>query len=77
MEYVKRPIRAVTAPAAQRAYLSTLLFLAASLVLLIVAALAYPVFYYSYVPKKLVSLPVHLQYKYAVPRPSAARARVC
>lgn len=62
MEYVKRPIRAVTAPAAQRAYLSTLLFLAASLVLLVVAALAYPVFYYSYVPKKLVSLPVHLQY---------------
>lgn len=70
MEYVKRPIRAVTAPAAQRAYLSTLLFLAASLVLLVVAALAYPVFYYSYVPKKLVSLPVHLQYKYAaVPLP--------
>lgn len=62
MEYVKRPIRAVTAPAAQRAYLSTFLFLAASAVLLLVAALAYPVFYYSYVPKKLVSLPVHLQY---------------
>ncbi|KAI1881079.1 hypothetical protein JX265_001319 [Neoarthrinium moseri] len=62
MEYVKRPIRAATAPAAQRIYLNTFLFVTTSLVLLGIAAVVYPVFYYAYVPKKLVSVPVHLQY---------------
>lgn len=38
-----------------------------SLVLLGIAALAYPVFYYNYIPKKVVSIPVHLQYKYVCP----------
>ena len=54
----------MTSPAAKRTYLRTVLFLVASLALLGVAALAYPLFYYSYVPKKVVSIPVHLQYKY-------------
>lgn len=62
-ELVKRPVRLATAPTAQRAYVNTLLFISTSLALLCVAALAYPVFYYSYVPKKVVSLPIHLQYK--------------
>lgn len=62
---MKKPIRAATSPAAKRTYLGTVLFLGASLVLLGIAAIAYPVFYYSYVPKKLVTIPVHLQYKYA------------
>jgi seipin len=43
------------------------LFSAVSVFLLCIAALAYPVFYYNYVPKKVVSVPVHLQYKYVFP----------
>ncbi|KAH8666335.1 hypothetical protein BX600DRAFT_380606 [Xylariales sp. PMI_506] len=65
-EYVNRPIRAATAPAAQRFYLNTFLFVATSLTLLFIAAAAYPVFYYAYVPKKVVSVPVHLQYNAGV-----------
>ncbi|KAI0129473.1 putative adipose-regulatory protein-domain-containing protein [Xylariales sp. AK1849] len=62
MEYVKRPIRAATAPAAQRVYLTTFLLATTSLTLLFIAALVYPIFYYTYVPKKVVSVPIHLQY---------------
>ncbi|KAI1387781.1 putative adipose-regulatory protein-domain-containing protein [Hypoxylon trugodes] len=62
MQYVKGSYRAATSPAAQRTYLSAALFGAASLALLCIAALAYPIFYYNYVPKKLISIPVHLQY---------------
>ncbi|KAI1486679.1 putative adipose-regulatory protein-domain-containing protein [Biscogniauxia mediterranea] len=66
MEHVKAPFRAAVSPTARRTYLSTILFVAASLVLLGVAAIAYPVFYYNYVPKKVVSIPVHLQYNAAL-----------
>ncbi|KAI1343053.1 hypothetical protein F5Y15DRAFT_371936 [Xylariaceae sp. FL0016] len=62
MNYVKAPYRAATSSTAKRAYLGTFLFFATSLVLLCIAALAYPVFYYNYVPEKVVSIPVHLQY---------------
>ncbi|KAK8069316.1 hypothetical protein PG994_005932 [Apiospora phragmitis] len=62
IELVKRPIRLATAPTAQRAYINTFLFISTSIALLCIAALAWPVFYYSYVPKKVVSLPIHLQY---------------
>ncbi|KAI2610590.1 putative adipose-regulatory protein-domain-containing protein [Hypoxylon sp. NC1633] len=62
MQYVKGSYRAATSPKAQRTYLSAVLFLAASLALLCIAALAYPIFYYNYVPKKVISIPVHLQY---------------
>ncbi len=40
-----------------------MLFVSASAVLLAIAALAYPVFYYNYVPKKLITVPMHLQYE--------------
>ncbi|OTA79657.1 hypothetical protein M434DRAFT_48945, partial [Hypoxylon sp. CO27-5] len=53
---------AATSPAAKRTYLSAALFAAVSLGLLAIAALAYPIFYYNYVPKKVISIPVHLQY---------------
>ncbi|KAI0594156.1 hypothetical protein F4775DRAFT_575013 [Biscogniauxia sp. FL1348] len=66
MEYVKAPFRAAVSPTAKRTYLSTVLFVGASLVLLGIAAIAYPVFYYNYVPKKVVSIPVHLQYNAAL-----------
>ncbi|KAI1801510.1 putative adipose-regulatory protein-domain-containing protein [Daldinia bambusicola] len=62
MEYVKGSYKAATSPTAKRTYLSAILFLSASLALLCIAALAYPIFYYSYVPKKVISLPLHLQY---------------
>jgi hypothetical protein len=57
-----------TTPTAQRVYISTFLFAVTSAVLLIVAATAYPIFYYTYVPKKVVSIPIHLQYKYVYTR---------
>jgi len=63
MEYVKEPFRIATSPKAKKTYLGTVLFIIVSLALLGIAALAYPIFYYNYVPKKLVSVPIHLQYK--------------
>ncbi|KAI0407314.1 putative adipose-regulatory protein-domain-containing protein [Xylaria palmicola] len=68
MEYAKAPYRVATSSAAKRTYIGTVLFVSASLVLLGIAALAYPVFYYNYVPKKLITLPIHLQYN-AGPNP--------
>ncbi|KAI1654795.1 putative adipose-regulatory protein-domain-containing protein [Daldinia decipiens] len=62
MEYVTGSYRAATSPVAKRTYLSVALFFSASLALLFIAALAYPVFYYNYVPKKVISLPIYLQY---------------
>jgi len=57
-----RPVRLATSPPARRTYLGTFLFLATSFILLCIAVLAYSVFYYNYVPQKLVSVPIHLQY---------------
>ncbi|KAI0198188.1 putative adipose-regulatory protein-domain-containing protein [Astrocystis sublimbata] len=68
MEYVKAPYRVATSSTAKRTYISTVLFVFASVVLLAIAALAYPIFYYNYVPKKLISVPLHLQYN-AGPNP--------
>ncbi|RYP75867.1 hypothetical protein DL771_002131 [Monosporascus sp. 5C6A] len=62
MGFVRDSVQNVTSPAAKRKYLGTVLLFAASFALLCIAALAYPIFYYSYVPKKVVSIPVHLQY---------------
>jgi seipin len=67
-EYAKCLAGAVTAPRAQRLYLNTLLFATTSAVLLFIASVAYPTFYYNYVPEKVVSIPVHLQYKYVTSR---------
>ncbi|KAI0004428.1 hypothetical protein F4779DRAFT_630376 [Xylariaceae sp. FL0662B] len=61
-EYIKTSYQTATSPAAKRTYLSAFLFLATSLALLCIAALTYPVFYYNYVPQKVISVPVHLQY---------------
>ncbi|KAI1434054.1 hypothetical protein GGR50DRAFT_442080 [Xylaria sp. CBS 124048] len=62
MEYLKSPYRIATSPTAKKTYLGTFLLVYTSLVLLGIASLVYPVFYYNYVPKKLVTLPIHLQY---------------
>ncbi|KAL7622531.1 hypothetical protein AAE478_008038 [Parahypoxylon ruwenzoriense] len=62
MNYVKDSYRVATSPAAKKTYLNAVLFFAASLVLLCIAALIYPIFYYNYVPKKVISIPIHLQY---------------
>ncbi|KAI0442777.1 putative adipose-regulatory protein-domain-containing protein [Xylaria telfairii] len=68
MDYVKAPYRVATSSTAKKTYIGTVLFIAASIVLLGIAAVAYPVFYYNYVPKKLITLPIHLQYS-AGPNP--------
>ncbi|KAI0905354.1 putative adipose-regulatory protein-domain-containing protein [Ustulina deusta] len=62
MQYIKAPYRVATSSTAKRTYLGAVLFVSASAVLLAIAALAYPVFYYNYVPKKLITVPIHLQY---------------
>ncbi|GAW20254.1 hypothetical protein ANO14919_097530 [Xylariales sp. No.14919] len=66
MEYIKAPYRVATSSTAKKTYLGTVLFVSASVVLLGIASLAYPVFYYSYVPKKLITVPIHLQYNAGV-----------
>ncbi|KAI0503386.1 putative adipose-regulatory protein-domain-containing protein [Xylaria bambusicola] len=63
MQYVQEPYRVATSPTAKRVYLGIVLFASASVLLLGIAAFAYGVFYFNYVPKKLVSVPVHLQYE--------------
>ncbi|RYC58414.1 hypothetical protein CHU98_g7791 [Xylaria longipes] len=68
MDYVKAPYRVATSSTAKRTYIRTVLFVFASIALLGIAALAYPVFYYNYVPKKLITVPIHLQYN-AGPNP--------
>ncbi|KAI1274642.1 putative adipose-regulatory protein-domain-containing protein [Xylaria sp. FL0933] len=62
MQYIKAPYHAATSSTAKRTYLGAALFVSASAVLLAIAALAYPIFYYNYVPKKLITVPIHLQY---------------
>ncbi|KAI0532115.1 putative adipose-regulatory protein-domain-containing protein [Xylaria digitata] len=62
MEYIKAPYHVATSPTAKKTYLGTVLFVWASMVLFGIASLAYPVFYYNYVPKKLITVPIHLQY---------------
>ncbi|KAI1366834.1 putative adipose-regulatory protein-domain-containing protein [Xylaria arbuscula] len=61
-QYVKGSYRAATSSTAKRTYLGAALLAGASLALLASAVLGYVVFYYNYVPKKVVSLPIHLQY---------------
>ncbi|GAP88278.1 putative tubulin-tyrosine ligase protein [Rosellinia necatrix] len=68
MQYIQAPYRAATSSTAKRTYISTALFVSAASLLLGIAVFAYPVFYYNYVPKKLITLPVHLQYN-AGPNP--------
>ncbi|KAI0453860.1 putative adipose-regulatory protein-domain-containing protein [Xylaria acuta] len=67
-DYIKASYRVATSSTAKRTYIGTVLFISASIALLGIAALAYPVFYYNYVPKKLVTVPIHLQYN-AGPNP--------
>ncbi|KAI1814225.1 hypothetical protein GGS20DRAFT_549523 [Poronia punctata] len=62
MEYVKSPLQAASSPRAKKTYLGTVLFITISSALLCIAALAYPIFYYNYVPRKLTTVPIHLQY---------------
>ncbi|KAI0155270.1 hypothetical protein GGR57DRAFT_491731 [Xylariaceae sp. FL1272] len=65
-EWIRTPYRAAVSPAAKRTYLGTILFVSAALALTCIAALAYPIFYYSYVPKKVITIPTHLQYNAAL-----------
>ncbi|KAI1169944.1 putative adipose-regulatory protein-domain-containing protein [Nemania sp. FL0916] len=62
MEVIKAPYRLATSQAAKRMYVGTFLLVSTSLVLLSFAVIAYPVFYYHYIPEKVTSIPVHLQY---------------
>jgi seipin len=56
------PVHLATSRPAIKAYLSTLLFLAFSLILVAISTTAYVLFYYSYVPQLGLETTLHLQY---------------
>src|SRR5450755_4398515 len=56
------PVNLATSRPAIKAYLSTLLFLAFSLILVAISTTAYALFYYSYVPQLGLETTLHLQY---------------
>lgn len=56
------PVRAATSGPAIKAYVSTLLFVAFSLILIAISTTAYALFYYSYVPQLGLTATLHLQY---------------
>lgn len=56
------PVRILTSRAAVKAYLSTILFLATSTILITVASTAYGVFYYNYIPQINLERVIYLQY---------------
>jgi len=56
------PVNVATSRSAIKAYLSTLLFLAFSLILIAISTAAYTLFYYSYVPQLGLEATLHLQY---------------
>jgi seipin len=57
------PFRFAVSKPAQRAYISTFLIALTSITLLGIAATAYVLFYYTYVPVRGFSRPVHLQFE--------------
>ena len=61
------PVRAATSKSAQRAYLGTLLFAFSTTVLFSLSALAFILFYNSYVPHIGVEKPIHLEFSCAPP----------
>jgi seipin len=56
------PVNVATSRSAIKAYLSTLLFLAFSLILIAISTAAYTLFYYSYVPQLGLETTLYLQY---------------
>lgn len=56
------PIHVATSRSAIQAYLSTLLFLSFSLILIAISTTAYALFYYRYVPQLGLEATLHLQY---------------
>lgn len=56
------PFQLLISPTAIKAYLTTLLFLVTSAVLLSVSTTAYALFYYNYIPQTDLERPIYLQY---------------
>jgi seipin len=63
---VLAPFRVAVSKPAQRAYIKTLLFFLAGTLLLVLAAVAYVIFYYNYIPQIGVERVVHLQFGYVL-----------
>jgi hypothetical protein len=59
---LRKPLSYVTSKSAQKAYLNTILAIVTSFALLLTAAVAYIIFYFSYVPDRGLSRPVYLQF---------------
>ncbi|KAF1812906.1 hypothetical protein P152DRAFT_435193 [Eremomyces bilateralis CBS 781.70] len=71
-----RPIAPFISKPARKAYLTTLIFILTSLLLLSVAVLAYILFYLSYIPSRGFTQPIYLQFhtRHAHPAPYAPHA---
>ena len=62
VEYLDRFVEAVTSKTARRALVNSILFFITSVALVGLAAFAYILFYRSYLPDQITTVPVHLQY---------------
>ncbi|KAF2086803.1 hypothetical protein K490DRAFT_43655, partial [Saccharata proteae CBS 121410] len=61
-DHALKPLRALNSKTAKRAYITSSLILLGSLILAGIAVTAYALFYYTYIPTRGFSLPVHLQF---------------
>lgn len=62
VEYLDRFVEAITSKAARRALVNSILFFVASVALFSIAAIGYILFYRSYLPDQITTVPVHIQY---------------
>jgi hypothetical protein len=61
-DLIMAPVRVATSKPARQTYLNTILFMITSAILLGLAALAYILFYFNYVPQIGIVRIIHLQY---------------
>ncbi|KAK5940033.1 hypothetical protein PMZ80_007451 [Knufia obscura] len=62
LEAALYPFQLLITPTAIKAYLTTILFLTTSFILLSISTTAFGLFYYSYIPQTDLERPIHLQY---------------
>jgi len=71
-DLIMAPVRVATSKPARQTYLNTILFMITSAILLGLAALAYILFYFNYVPQIGIVRIIHLQYGYVFSCPVQA-----
>ena len=69
-----KPVRIATSKSARQTYLNTLLIMITSTILLVLAVIAYILFYFNYVPQIGIERVIHLQYGYEARTANATAA---